>query len=113
MKYAVSTIEEYLIVIPKDRKDILLILISIMKEYFPDIEGNMEYNMPTYEPVCTMASQKHYVSFYIYNHELIDQHREELGKLKVGKCCIRFKKMEQMPVKTIRSILYEVKNIKL
>ena len=36
MKYDVSTIEEYLDVIPADRKEIVLKLISIVNEYFPN-----------------------------------------------------------------------------
>ena len=36
MKYDVSTIEEYLDPIPADRKEIVLKLISIVNEYFPN-----------------------------------------------------------------------------
>lgn len=113
MKYNVSTIEEYLELIPVDRKEILQTLISILKEYFPEIKGNMEYNMPTFEPVCAIASQKHHISFYIHHVDLLEKYRKDLGSLKVGKSCIRFNTMQQMPEKIIRSILYEVKNIKL
>lgn len=109
MKYEVSTIEEYLEVIPVDRKQIIIQLIKLVKEYFPEIEGNMQYNMPTFEPVCAIASQKHHISLYIHNVNLVEKHRAELGKLKVGKSCIRFKKMEQLPEQTIRKILNEIK----
>jgi len=110
MDYKVSSIEEYLAVIPFERKEILERLISILKEYFPEIKGTMEYRMPTYNPVCAIASQKNYVSFYVYNYAILNKYRGELGKLKVGKSCIRFRTMDQLPEKTIRKILSEVAN---
>lgn len=112
MQYDVKTIEEYIDAIPEDRKEIIISLISIFKEYFPEIVGNMEYKMPSFNPICAMASQKHYISFYIYRHDLIEKYRKDLGNLKVGKCCIRFNKMEQMPEKIIRNIFSEIKNKK-
>jgi len=110
MKYDVSTIDEYLDVIPFERNEIVLKLIAITKEYFPELEGNIQYNMPTFEPVCSIASQKHHISCYIHRVDLVEKYRNELGKLKVGKSCIRFKKMEQLPETTIRKILEDIKN---
>jgi hypothetical protein len=48
MKYDLKTIEKYLEVIPLERKEIMLDLIALVKKYFHDIKGNMEYNMPTF-----------------------------------------------------------------
>ena len=93
--------------------DFLLItnqLFHALKEYFPEIEGNMQYNMPTFNPVCAIASQKHHISLYIHNVNLVEKYRAELGKLKVGKSCIRFKKVEQLPEDVIRKIFKEIKN---
>lgn len=109
MKYDVDQIEDYLNVIPADRREILLHLIAMVKEYFPNIKGDMKYNMPTFEPVCALASQKHYVSFYIHRTDLVEKYREELGELKVGKSCIRFKRLEQLPDMAIRKIFEEIK----
>lgn len=110
MKYDATTIEEYIEAIPFERREIVIRLISLVKEFYPDIEGNMEYNMPSFEPVCAIASQKHHISLYIHRVDLVDKYRDELGKLKVGKSCIRFKKMEQMPEKVIKKIFLEIKN---
>lgn len=112
MNYQVATIDEYINVIPLERKEIVVRLISIVKEYFPQIKGNMEYKMPSFSPVCAIASQKNYVSFYVHQYDLINKYREELGNLKVGKSCIRFKNMEQLPEKTIRKILSEIRSKK-
>lgn len=108
MKYNVNTIDEYLSVIPTDRKAIIEKIISMVKEYFPDTKGTMEYDMPTYSPICAVASQKHHISLYINRVDLIEKYRKELGSLKVGKSCIRFRKLEQMPESVIRKIFNEI-----
>lgn len=110
MKYDVSTVKEYLNVIPNERKEILLKIFSLIKEYFPEIKGNFEFNMPTFQPVCAVASQKHHISLYIHRVDLVKKHRKELGKLKVGKSCIRFNKLEDLPENIIRKIFEEIKN---
>lgn len=108
MKYEVSTIEQYIEVIPADRKEVVLKLISIVKEYFPSIKGTLKYAMPTFHPVCAIASQKHHISLYINRVDLIQKYRGELGELKVEKSCIRFKRMDQLPEKAIRLIFDEI-----
>ena len=82
---------------------------DLTHEYFPGLQGNMKYNMPTFDPVCAMASQKNYVSLYIHQTDLVEKYKSELNKLKVGKSCIRFKKMDELPFETIRKIFMEIK----
>ena len=108
MKYDVSSIEEYLDVIPLERKEIIIELIALVKEYFPDVDESMKYNMPTFSPVCAIASQKHHISIYIHRVDLVEKYRKELGNLKVGKSCIRFRKKEQLPANVIRRIFEEM-----
>ena len=109
MKYDVKTIKEYLDVLPTERKILMMKLISLLHEYFPELEGDMKYNMPTFDPVCAMASQKNFVSLYVYKTDLVEKYKDELKNLKVGKSCIRFKKMDEMPEKNLRKIFSEVK----
>lgn len=61
-------------------------------------------------PFINLASQKNHVSIYhmgLYtNSELLDWFAEEYpkhtsSKLDMGKCCIRFKKMDNIPYKLI------------
>ena len=69
----------------------------------------MRYNMPTYEKdevVCALASQKHYISLYM-DVELVEEHKQELKHLDVGKSCIRFKRINDLPMDTVKEILQE------
>ena len=67
--------------------------------------------MPTYEhegkAVCAFASQKNYMSLYVMNNRVVGKYRRELSHPSVGKSCIRFKKLEDLPLGTIRRILRE------
>ena len=70
----------------------------------------IKYRMPTYEygdgVLCAFASQKHYMSLYM-DTDIVEKHREELTGLSIGKSCIRFKKMDQLPLDTIKRMLEE------
>jgi uncharacterized protein YdhG (YjbR/CyaY superfamily) len=82
---------------------------SLILESAPDITETITYRMPTYvlnSPVCAFASQKHYMSLYM-DTSLVAKYRGELAGLDCGKGCIRFRKIEDLPLATIRKILLE------
>lgn len=73
-------------------------------------------------PVVSLASQKNYISIYVCsvdNGEYVaEKHKQslqssakpaglkdELGKVSVGKSCIRFKKVEDVNLKTLEKII--------
>ena len=50
--------------------------------------------------VVALASQKNYISLYLGclgdDTILLEKNKARLGKVSVGKCCIRFKKLEHL-----------------
>ena len=103
-------VDQYIEVLAPDRKAALEKIRTLILTTVPEIKETMQYRMPTYElgeVVCAAASQKHYVSLYM-DVELVEEHRGELAHLDVGKSCIRFKKIEDLPMDTIRQILEEI-----
>jgi uncharacterized protein YdhG (YjbR/CyaY superfamily) len=75
----------------------------------PGAVETMRYRLPTYEldgVLCSFASQKHYMSLYM-DVRLVEKHKAELGHLDVGKSCIRFKRIADLPLDTVRGILVE------
>ena len=64
----------------------------------------MKYGMPCYEGLCAFASQKQAMSFYA-DPPVVEAHRAQLGKLNCGKCCIRFRKLADLPLDVVASIL--------
>lgn len=60
-------------------------------------------------PVVALANQKNYISLYVCateNDEYVaEANREKLGKVSVGRSCIRFKKLEDLNINTVTEIL--------
>ncbi|NDJ85363.1 MAG: DUF1801 domain-containing protein [Chloroflexi bacterium] len=83
---------------------------AFLREQLPEATEDMTYGMPTYSQnnhvVASIASQKNYISLYM-DMELVEQHRDELGNLNCGKSCIRFKRLDDLPLDVIGTILAE------
>lgn len=110
MSEKAETVDAYLEGLAPDRREALTRLRSLVLETVPEAEETMRYSMPTYERdgevLCSFASQKHYMSLYM-DVDLVEEHSDELAHLDVGKSCIRFKKLERLPLDTVRTILTE------
>ena len=70
----------------------------------------MNYGMPYYElngHLCAFASQKNYISLYLMNTPVLQRNLELFGKLKIGKGCVRFKKLEDLPIDAVVKVIRE------
>jgi uncharacterized protein YdhG (YjbR/CyaY superfamily) len=103
-------VDEYLENLAPERQAALAKLRSLVFEVAPDAVETMRYRMPTYEygdgVLCAFASQKHYVSLYM-DTDIVEKYREELTGLSIGKSCIRFRKLDQLPLDTTKRMLEE------
>ena len=92
------------------RRVALTELRSLVLAEVPEAVETMKYRMPTFDfegrVLCSFALQKHYMSLYM-DTTLVEKHRAELAGLDVGKSCIRFRKLEKLPLETVRMILRE------
>ena len=132
MKYEASTVEEYISQLPEERQEVLQKLQNIIKENLPEgFEEGINYNMIGYYvphsiypdgyhcdpklplPFMNLASQKNSVNLYhsgIYaNKDLHDWFVAEYPKhakrkLDMGKSCIRFKKLDDIPYELIAEL---------
>ena len=112
MKSTATSISEYLTGQPPDRQKALTKLRSVIRKVAPDAKESMQYGMPAYElngMLCGLASQKNYMALYICEPAIVDAHREALGKLNCGKGCIRFRKIEELPLDAITAILRDAR----
>ena len=59
--------------------------------------------------VVMLASQKQYISLYLGCGEdsLAEKNKERLGKVSVGKCCIRFKKLADLDLKVAMELVQQ------
>ena len=60
-------------------------------------------------PIVSLASQKNYISIYVCATEdgkyLAESYKDKLGKVSVGKSCIRFKKLEDLNLPALKELL--------
>jgi uncharacterized protein YdhG (YjbR/CyaY superfamily) len=105
-----KTVDAYIESMPEKRREALAKVRSVILETIPEAEESMRYNMPTYDAagdfLAALASQKQYISLYMQS-EVVSIHSDDLSHLNVGKSCIRFTKLEKLPLDVVRTMLEE------
>lgn len=114
--------QDYLAQLPEERRVILEHIDALVREAAPGLKPAFAYNMPGYGlfkyknykgelidwPVIAMASQKNYISVYVCatidGAYIAEQHKAALGKVSVGKSCIRFKKLEDVNLDALKKV---------
>lgn len=109
MKYEVNTVQEYLEAIPTDRKPVLVKLIEMITEIAPDTSEAFQHNLPFYnldnKPLFALASQKHFMALYVTETDIVAELKDQLGKVSLGKSCIRFKNIDDLDLEVVRVLL--------
>lgn len=131
MQSKAKTVSEHLQSLPEDRKKPIIEIRKALKNNLPNgFEEMMSYGMIGYVvplklykngyhvdpelplPFINLASQKNYISLYhmaLYKGGLLDWFVDEWPvhsdqKLDMGKCCVRFKNPEEVPIDLIASL---------
>lgn len=119
-----KSIQEYFDMLPNERRVPMEFLHKFILKTAPSLKPNFLYNMPGYGtfryfdkrtkkqkewPVIALANQKNYISLYVCAIEngkyIAEEHKDSLGKVDVGRSCIRFKKMEDLNLKTLEKVI--------
>jgi uncharacterized protein YdhG (YjbR/CyaY superfamily) len=136
MTYPANSPEEYISIIPEDKKEAISKLREIILNNIPDgYQETMSYGMIGYVvpktiypngyhcdtklplPFISIAAQKNHISLYhlgIYaNQEILNWFVSEYSKvsktkLDIGKGCIRFKKTENIPFQLIEELVKKI-----
>jgi hypothetical protein len=126
------TVEDYIAGLPDDRRPMISKLRSILKRRMPEgyhesmMWGAITYAIPverfpdTYngQPLCyvALASQKNYCSLYLMSAYANPSERRELEagfrkagkKLDMGKSCVRFRSLDDLPLDAIGELIAKV-----
>ena len=118
-----NSVATYLAQVPKERKELVLFLHEFIQKTVPKLKAHFAYNMLGYGsfsyknnkkellqwPVIALANQKNYISLYVCaldkGQYIAEKHKKELGKVSVGKSCIRFKKIEDINLTVLKTVL--------
>lgn len=136
MKSSAITVEKYIKELPEERKSVIEKLRNIILENMPvELSEGMSYGMIGYVvphsvypkgyhvkpelplPFLNLASQKNYISFYHFglyeDTSLLNWFQKEYPKyskykLDMGKCCVRFKRLNDVPYDLIAQLLRKI-----
>lgn len=107
MQSKASTIPEYIAMLAPKERTVVEALDQLVRAAAPQARGSMRYGMPTYEVmsrIIAFNAQKNYFSFYA-DPEIVKRHLSGLKGLDVGKSCIRFRKIEDVSLSTLKKIV--------
>jgi uncharacterized protein YdhG (YjbR/CyaY superfamily) len=122
-KVKADSIASYIAAIPEDRRGALNAVDALIRKTVPRLKPHFAYNMLGYGsfqyrnykketidwPIVALAAQKNYFSLYICALDegayVAEKYKAELGKVSVGKSCIRFKKLEDLDTRTLVKVL--------
>lgn len=123
-----TTIEEYFDLLPPDRREMVDFLHKFIQKTAPSLKSFFAYNMLGYGvfkyknykkelidwPVIALANQKNYISIYICsmqgNEYVAEKYKEKLGRVSVGKSCIRFKKLTDINLDELEKVIKIAEN---
>lgn len=118
-----QSVEEYIALLPGERREPIEFLHAFIQKTCPSFQPHFAYNMLGYGsfkyknykkelidwPVVALASQKNYISLYVCavsdGEYIAEKNKHKLGKVSVGKSCIRFKKIEDLNLNTLKAVL--------
>ena len=122
-KNAARSVEEYLSLVPPERRKEIDLLHDFIQKAVPKLKPYFAANMIGYGsfyyldskkqkkdwPIISLANQKNYITIYvctiIKDKAAAEKYKSELGKLTKGITCIRFKKIEEINLEILKTVL--------
>ena len=118
-----DTREDYIGALEQPRRGEIERLDELIRETLPGLEPHMRYGMLGYgeyhyryasgregdAAVIGLASNKRYISLYVTcGHDgayIAERYAERLPKADIGKSCVRFKRIADVDLETVRELL--------
>jgi hypothetical protein len=122
-KNEATSVEEYLLMVPNDRKKDIDFLHEFIQKSVPKLKPYYASNMIGYGsfyyldsqkqkkdwPIISLANQKNYITIYVCaiveDKVAAAEYKKDLGKLTKGISCIRFKNIEEIKLETLKTVL--------
>lgn len=118
-----KTVKEYLHAVLEERKETMLALHDFIQKTVPNLTPYFANNMIGYGkfkyknykketidwPIIALANQKQYISMYVCSiidgQYVAEKYKKELGKVKIGRSCISFRKLEDVNLPALEKVL--------
>lgn len=120
---AAKSVDEYINMLEPDRQAIIKRLHAFIQKTAPSLTPHFSYNMLGYGSfkyknnkkevldwhTVGLASQKNYISLYVCALEdgqyIAEKYKSKLGKVSVGKSCIRFKSIDDLNFDALAKVI--------
>jgi len=103
----------YIAALPPERKKALTALRTQIHKAIPGLTETMRYNMPTFERngdmVVALGNQKHHMGLYVCDRVNLADYADALAGANLGKGCIRFTSLDDLPDAAITNVLNAAK----
>lgn len=118
-----NTVSQYLAAVPDERKKDIEFLHAFIQKTAPALTPHFAYNMLGYGsfpyknykgeliqwPTVALANQKNYISVYVCAVDggvyVAEKNKARLGKVSVGKSCIRFTKLANVNLDVLKEVI--------
>jgi uncharacterized protein YdhG (YjbR/CyaY superfamily) len=122
---SITTPRQYIASLSEERRQIIQTVYNMVRKAAPELKphiisgmigfGSYHYKYASGREgdwmIIGLASQKNYVSLYVCcatpQGYLAEVHKDRLGKVSVGKSCIRFKKLEDINLEVAAELVAE------
>ena len=104
-----TTIDEYMVTVPDDKRLVLETLRQTIREAAPDAGEVISYMMPTFKyhgNLVHFAAFKNHCSFFVGNGSLVDKMTDELKDYNAVKSGIHFTVEKPLPAELIKKIVW-------
>ena len=135
MQSKAKTVDEYVASLPEERREAITALRNVILKNLPKgYEEGMQWGMPSFFvphsaypagyhcqpdqplPFVSLASQKNHMAFYGFcnytddalRNRFVEDWKKTGKKLDMGKSCVRFNKLEDVPLKVIGAAVKRV-----
>ncbi len=117
------SVASYLASVPSERQNLIRFLHAFIQKAAPKLKVHFAYNMLGYGsfsykntkneilqwPVVALGNQKQYISIYVCSvvdgEYVAETYKRELGKVSVGKSCIRLKRLEDVNLTVLKKVI--------
>lgn len=124
-----KTPEEYIAGVDEHRRDDIQQLHDFIREIAPELEPTMGFGILGYGRFhykyasgregewmkIGIASNKRYISFYCCSADeqgyVAERYRERLPKASIGKSCVRFKRLSDLDLEVLGSLIRETAKV--
>ena len=126
----ITTPAQYIDALPEERRVPIEQLHKLIRKHAPKLKPFVQHGMLGYGPyryryqsgregeaaAIALASQKNYISLYVSCTEggayLTEKYEGRLGKVSVGRSCIRFKKIADLDVEAAAELIRHAAAVK-